>query len=333
MTALEQYIRLEATGRWKPRSDEDWREVLVSFGNATLVLSDFEDHPLTHWSLAATRRVSDAAQSVTYAPDMDSDEALEISDPQMNAAIKEVIALARGARPAKPRRRRIWPYVLAACVGVAIAAGVYGPDLLRDRALDLVPEARADLLDQDLRGLLAADMCTGSPGQYWVESLAADLSTGETVIILNWTEARIGQLPGGTMFVTLGLLEAMSGPEELAGWIALASQMSRDSSALAHWINAMPVQDLVRFLASARIENSDMAEMIDLIRMVASVPDAALVDSAAATITARRVSPEAFQSAARASFPGLDDLTRHRVDAPLPPLGDQAWVSVQEICG
>lgn len=52
MTALEQYQRLEAAGTWRETRKAGLRDVIVSFGDATLILSDpRSETPLAHWSL------------------------------------------------------------------------------------------------------------------------------------------------------------------------------------------------------------------------------------------------------------------------------------------
>ena len=56
MTALSDYQRLEAPGVWRPSPDAQRRDVIVSLGDATLVLSDQKDAALAHWSLAAVER-------------------------------------------------------------------------------------------------------------------------------------------------------------------------------------------------------------------------------------------------------------------------------------
>ena len=58
MTALSKYDRLEATGLWRINPSEQRREVVVSIGDATLIISDINDTALTHWSLAAVERPS-----------------------------------------------------------------------------------------------------------------------------------------------------------------------------------------------------------------------------------------------------------------------------------
>ena len=53
MTALKTYERLECTGLWRLDRETQRREVVVSFGQASLVLNNIQNKPLTHWSLAA----------------------------------------------------------------------------------------------------------------------------------------------------------------------------------------------------------------------------------------------------------------------------------------
>ena len=43
MTALSKYDRLEASGLWRPTPQDQRREVVVSIGDATLVISDMND--------------------------------------------------------------------------------------------------------------------------------------------------------------------------------------------------------------------------------------------------------------------------------------------------
>ena len=61
MTALSKYDRLEATGLWRATRDTQRREVFVSIGDATLVISDLTDRAVAHWSIAAVERDEDVA--------------------------------------------------------------------------------------------------------------------------------------------------------------------------------------------------------------------------------------------------------------------------------
>ena len=58
MTALKKYARLESSGLWKESKNASFIEVLITFGKTSLILSDYKDNPLTHWSLTAIKLAS-----------------------------------------------------------------------------------------------------------------------------------------------------------------------------------------------------------------------------------------------------------------------------------
>lgn len=78
MTALTKYDRLEATGLWRPDPEGQRREVIVSIGNATLIVTDMNDQAITHWSLAAVERANAGSTPAIYHPDGDAGETLEL---------------------------------------------------------------------------------------------------------------------------------------------------------------------------------------------------------------------------------------------------------------
>ena len=79
MTAVTQYQRLEASGLWRASAEDQRREVIVSIGDATLVISDMNDRALTHWSLAAVERHNPGETPAVYGPDGDQTETLELA--------------------------------------------------------------------------------------------------------------------------------------------------------------------------------------------------------------------------------------------------------------
>ncbi|MEM6897041.1 MAG: hypothetical protein AAF576_06645 [Pseudomonadota bacterium] len=117
MTALKDYARLETTGLWRAQAEAQRREVGVSFGDATLVISDANGRPLTHWSLAAVTRQNPGAMPALFAPDSAEVETLELEDDDMIRAIEQVqkVIAKRGPSPgvcvgpSLGRRRQPWP--------------------------------------------------------------------------------------------------------------------------------------------------------------------------------------------------------------------------------
>ena len=72
MTALTKYARIEATALWRPTPDTQRQEVIVAIGDATLVITNFNDQALTHWSLAAVERANAGQFPAIYHPDRKS---------------------------------------------------------------------------------------------------------------------------------------------------------------------------------------------------------------------------------------------------------------------
>ncbi|MFZ1345456.1 MAG: hypothetical protein WAS32_00905, partial [Tabrizicola sp.] len=88
MTALRKYQRLECGGLWRETPQDQRREVLVRFGDATLVLSDPKSGAaVSHWSLPAIERINKGQEPAIFAPGSDASESLELDDSDMIAAL------------------------------------------------------------------------------------------------------------------------------------------------------------------------------------------------------------------------------------------------------
>lgn len=128
MTALAQYRRLEAIGLWCENQGATPREVVVSFGQATLVLSDpGTETPLTHWSLPAIVNLAPGRHPAIYAPveapaGQPPGETLTISEPEMIDAIARVHRAIETAQPHPGRLRR---RLLLGGLALAAAAAIW----------------------------------------------------------------------------------------------------------------------------------------------------------------------------------------------------------------
>ena len=80
MTALKKYQRLECIGLWRSDLSAQRREVILSFGKATLVLTDSQNRVLSHWSLAAVEVQKGKMGEATLRPGAEAEETIEIKD-------------------------------------------------------------------------------------------------------------------------------------------------------------------------------------------------------------------------------------------------------------
>jgi len=160
MTALSEYQRLEATGLWRASPEAQRSEVIVSLGDATLVVSDMAERPLAHWSLPAIIRANPGERPAIYHPDGDPAETLELADSEaeMIAAIEKLRTAIARARPRPGRLRRM--IALGITLTVVAGAVFWLPDQLRRHALAVVPPVkRAEIgenLFNQMRGVTGA---------------------------------------------------------------------------------------------------------------------------------------------------------------------------------
>ena len=228
MTALKQFQRLEAQGVWRETPASPPRDVIVSVGDATLILSDpREDLPLAHWSLPATVRRNPGARPAVYSPRAQGpDETVQIDDALMIEAIDKVQTAIAASR-AHPGRLRGVLTVLAA---IAVIAGAvwWLPDALIRHAARIAPPAQARAIGEavlDDMTRATGPVCARRSGQQVMDWLTPRLlSDDSTVRILPAPLTGARRLPGDLYALGLDLVQTSTGPEVAAGHLLAARQ-------------------------------------------------------------------------------------------------------------
>ncbi|WP_420012905.1 hypothetical protein [Tateyamaria sp.] len=221
MTALSKYDRLEATGLWRPSPTAQRREVVVSIGDATLVISDLNDTALTHWSLAAIERAPSEGTGATFFPDGDPDETLDLdaAEAEMITAIDTLRKAVAKARP-RPGRLR---WLGAALSGSAVAALAifWLPGALVEHALRVVPPVKEAEIGIAL--LVRIERVSGPPCRSTEAAPALKALAGRTgvarVVILPGGVREALSLPGGTVLLNRALVEDFEEPDVAAGYV------------------------------------------------------------------------------------------------------------------
>lgn len=224
MTALQKYQRLESPGLWRDNPDAQRREVIVAFRKATLVMADPKtETALTHWSLPAIDRLNPGKMPALYAPGRDSEETLEVDDPDMIAALETV---GRALRKGGARRGRLRGRLALGLTGGALALGAWLlPDLVLRHTGDILrPVARAAISTAALTHLvpLTGAPCANPAGARALKSLAIRLFGPDNtprVLVLRDGLAATAALPDGTILVSQGVVQAAAQPDAVAGYI------------------------------------------------------------------------------------------------------------------
>ena len=221
MTALSKYDRLEATGLWRATPSAQRREVVVSIGDATLVISDLNDQALTHWSLAAVEGVPHDGQGAVFCPDGDPDETLDLG-PDEADMIEAINTLRRAVTKSRPKPGRLrWLGAAASVSAVAALAMFWLPGALVDHTLRVVPyvkqaEIGAALLARIER--VSGAPCQSEGGRHALTKLAERTGVAGIVILPGGVREALS-LPGGTVALNRILVEDFDEPDVAAGYV------------------------------------------------------------------------------------------------------------------
>jgi hypothetical protein len=252
MTAIDKFIRLEAIGWWFEAGRQEAREVVVSFGDATLQITSLKDVPLTHWSLLATKRVGTRADAVIYSADPEQHEVLEIEDPDMIRAISAITSMLVEPTPAPKWRRRVKRGLgLAALAALLWAA----PPLIYKATTMLTPPDRMTALSEDMVAGLRAEngpACKGWLGSRALVAFAEKLlpDTPMTLLVFAAQTPPAIALPNGVALSEAAVKAA--DPDSLAALVMAHWAMGQNRKPLQSYVASLGPIGALRSLAFGR---------------------------------------------------------------------------------
>lgn len=259
MTALEKYRRLEGAGLWAASRDAQRRDVVVTFGDATLVILDSRSmQALSHWSLPAVQRLNPGKRPALYSPEGDDSEILELNDDWLIDALKTLQGALHPPRSVLSRLRR--PIMAAIALASAIAVAVVVPPALVTHTASVVPMAkRAEmgmLIREDLRRQGARE-CSSPNGDSALVSLQRALFQGPAQLVvmrdLPLSAPRVQHIMGRYFIIDARMLDEAGYAEALAGAILLAAQRAADADPLHSALRHAGVIATFRLLTSAEL--------------------------------------------------------------------------------
>ena len=337
MTAVKEFQRIETSGLWRARPEDQRREVNLSFGDTSLVIRDRSDAPITHWSLSAIERVNPGKRPALFEPGPDTGESLEIADDIMINAIEKVrLAIAR-RRPKQGRLRMTVFAILIAAIG---ALGYFWlPDALIRHALSVVPDTKRQAIGLNLLteiNRLAGNTCTQARGRVALGKLHKTLDPSDHLdrVIVLPTDLRDSiLLPGKILALSNILVEDYDAPDVIGGYIVSATIQAQEEDPLADLLELAGTVDTLKLLTTGDMERAALREYAEqLLASPNNFPDS----NSLITAFQRSKIPTSPFAYAR-DFTGETTLELIEADPyqdELAPakLMDGEWVSLQSIC-
>lgn len=332
MTALKQFERLESLGLWRASTDAQRVEVVVSFGDSTLVISDINSKPLTHWSLAAVTRLNPGERPALFSVDDDASETLEIQDADMIDAVEKIRTAVERAKP-RPGRLRFY---IGATIIAAFIIGlvIWLPDAAARYATAIVPDAKAeDLGDKALRHAhqLTGAPCSTPDGERALRVLERRIlkTPSNRIYIVEMGKRNSALLPGGKILLNKRLVTDFSGPDVLSSYALLERAAEDEHPPLYDLFKFSGGRETLRFLATGEVA-SPLLDAFSEDRILGT-PKRPLPINLAALFDVAELSAAEF-SKLEPDYVSLDTLMDEQME-PQPILSDAEWLALQEICG
>ena len=335
MTALSKYDRLEATGLWRSAQDAQRREVIVSIGDATLVISDLNDRAVTHWSLAAVERAPDAEGRAVFHPDGDPGETLEFApdEAEMVSAIDKLRQAVARARPHPGRLR--WLGAAVSVSAVAALAVLWLPGALVDHAMRVVPPVKQAEIGEALLARIervSGPPCRTAEARSALAALAGRTGAARVVILPGGVREALS-LPGGTVLLNRTLVEDFEEPDVAAGYVLVEQVRSAGTAPLRSLLQHAGTRATATLLTTGKVPPHALDAFTE-----------AQLASPAPFLPAEAILP-AFDAAEVRSTPyarardisGEETLPLIEADpmsgrAPEPIMKDGDWLQLQAIC-
>lgn len=337
MTAVKEFQRIETSGLWRARPEDQRREVTLSFGDTSLVIRDRSDAPITHWSLSAIERINPGKRPALFEPGPDSGESLEIEDDIMINAIEKVrTAIAR----ARPKQGRLRLTVFLTIIAAIAAIGYFWlPSALMRHALTVVPDTKREAIGLSLLGeinRLAGSTCNQPLGRIALVKLHSKLDPDdqlERVLILPSDVRDTILLPGRLLTLSNTLVEDHDAPDVVGGYILSGKLQAQITDPLAPLLKVAGTIGTLKLLTTGNVDRASLRQHAEeLLKTENDFPPA---DQLIELFTNYKMATSPFAYARDISGEttlGLIEADPFRGQQMLSKLTDGDWVSLQSIC-
>ena len=335
MTALEKFDRLESTGLWRETSESQSVEVLITFGNSSLILSDFTGSPLTHWSLPAIVRINPTKRPAVFSPNLSDAEKIEIEDSTMINAIEEVRKSIKSRQP-KPGKLRA--LTLLASLIVIIALLIFWlPNVLTKHTSGLVyAEQRTQIGRLLLNEIskLSGPPCETKSGTNTLSNFEKRLFPDNDIKVLVFSRGikTSTHLPGKFILLDSKTVEDFEVPEVAAGFAVVEKIKLDNQDPIEKLLLFSGTRVVLKFLTTGKLNQITLEEYARY--LLSEKPNTPAFESILKELQLANVNPDPYAYAIDVTGESTADLIGKKViNNHRQVLSKNDWLSLQSICG
>lgn len=206
MTAIEKYARLESTAKWIESDFKEAKEVIISLGKKTLIITNYKDEPLAHWSLTSTNIISKNKKESIFSPDPEGIERLIVEDINMIEAIELFIS------NKNKLKKKLNPFFILIPLFIIFLVGAFYSKHYKYYFLSLISDAQVtQILNEHISKHIKdyGPVCESSSGKKAISELLKNLDSFYNeinIIVLSNQTVNSIHLPSGTLFVSKDFL-------------------------------------------------------------------------------------------------------------------------------
>ncbi len=337
MTALKQFERLESPALWRETPKAQRRDVIVSFGDASLMIADTQERALSHWSLAAIVRQNPDQTPALFIPGADSGESLEISDPLMIEALEKIMQAITRARPKPGRLRGV---LLLGSLAIVVALLVFWmPKAIVRHTASVVPETvRSDIGNRVLARLtrVSGKPCAIPSGKRVLNRFETAVFPDQPakIIVLPSGVSDASHLPGHLYLVNRALIEDYEDPYALAGYLLAEATRADNQDPLERLLEKVGPLAAFRLLTTGTLPDDALDAFAEdyLTTPAPRLDDQVLLARFEASSLPSSPYAYALDISGETTLALIEaDPMRGKPTTPL--LSDGKWVQLQGICG
>ena len=203
MTAIKKYQILESKGFWIESKGKEVKEVIISFGKSSIIISDTNATPLDHWNFNSIVILQKRTTSTTFSPGPEREEKLIVKDEEMIEAM--TIICEHSKIPSKPMLK--FNHVIKLVISLLLVFFFFSlPSMLRFITLDIIEPYHEVIF---VNTLLAkkdsvGNICPKQKETVELEKMIASSYGIETGINISITKSSLPSpaiLPGGVIIV------------------------------------------------------------------------------------------------------------------------------------